>query len=39
MAECLHSALKMIAVWILNLLVPRPTTMEKHKRWANTAGR
>ena len=25
------------AVWILNVLVPRPTTKEKQKRWANTA--
>ena len=31
------SALKIIAVWILNVLVPRPATMETRKRWANTA--
>ena len=36
MAECLHSALKMI-VRILNVLVPRPAIMEKQKKWANTA--
>ena len=35
--ECLHSALKMIAVWILNVLMPRPATREKQKQWANTA--
>ena len=35
-AECLHSTLKIIAVWILDVLVPRPATMEKRKRWANT---
>ena len=37
MAECLHSALKSIAMWMLNVLVPRPATMEKQKRCANTA--
>ena len=36
-AECLHSALKIIAVQIVNVLVPRPATKEKQKRWANTA--
>ena len=35
--ECLHSALKIIAVRILNALVPRNATMEKQKRRANTA--
>ena len=32
----MHSALKMTAVWILQVLVPRPATMTQ-KRWANTA--
>ena len=36
MAECLHSALKAIAMWILNALVPQPAT-GKQKGWANTA--
>ena len=36
-AECLHSALKIIALWILNVLVPQPATMEKQEQWANTA--
>ena len=33
----LHSALKMIAVWILHVFVPRPASVEKQKQWANTA--
>ena len=37
MAECLHSALKIIAAWILNVLVPWHVTIEKQKQWANTA--
>ena len=35
--ECLQVALKIVAVWILNVLVQRPTTSEKQKQWANTA--
>ena len=26
-----------MALWILNVLVPRPATAEKQKGWANTA--
>ena len=36
MAERLHSTL-IIAMWILNVLVPWHTTMEKRKRCASTA--
>ena len=32
-----RAELKINAVWILNVLVPRPATMEKQKRWASTA--
>ena len=35
-AECLHSALKIIAAWILHVLVPRPAGMEKQTQSANT---
>ena len=33
----LSAELKINAVSIPNVLVPQPATMEKQKRWANTA--